>query len=396
MDITVAILAALALVPRPQEIRETGGTCPAAAPAPSFSRQRLFSGFDGRLCKVQPTIATDGKGTAILGFQKLLLTGSDVFYGQYLSRSVDGGRTWSEPVKQSVLEDTREGRFRVARYATVRYAFGAGRWYALGMAQLYENDKVPFQKYVDGRAYGTPIYVALDAAKGEFTGYRTLPFPFEYEMAHPFGQALECDNGEVLQPFTFRPVGAGKKSRCVTVRYAFDGEGMKIVAAGTPVVCDGLARGVGEPSLVRLNGKVYMTIRSDEAGMWCESDDGLAFSEPRAWTWTDGRRIGNRNTQQHWLECGGGLFLAYTREDRNNAHVFRNRAPIYAARFDPAGGGLVQGTEFPLVPELGARLGNFCVAGDGVGSWLVTAEWMQPVGCERYGSDNSIWLVKIK
>ena len=27
------------------------------------------------------TIATDGHGTALLGFQKLLLTGSDVFYG---------------------------------------------------------------------------------------------------------------------------------------------------------------------------------------------------------------------------------------------------------------------------------------------------------------------------
>ena len=29
------------------------------------------------------------------------------------------------------------------------------------------------------------------------------------------------------------------------------------------------------------------------------------------------------------------------------------------------------------------------------GMWLTTAEWMQPAGCEKYGSDNSIWLVKI-
>ena len=64
-----------------------------------FTRQRIFPGFDGRLCKIQPSIATDGKGTTLLGFQKLLLTGSDVFYGQFLSKSVDDGKTWSEPVE---------------------------------------------------------------------------------------------------------------------------------------------------------------------------------------------------------------------------------------------------------------------------------------------------------
>ena len=363
---------------------------------PHFSRQRLFPGFDGKFCKIQPSIATDGKGTAILGFQKLLLSGCDVFYGQYLSKSSDGGKTWSEPVKQAVLEDTAEHGCRVARYGTVRYSFHADRWYAFGMAQLYKSDGGPFQQYVDGRPYGTPIYISLDAEKGVFTGYKTLPFPFEYEMALPFGQALECDNGDMLQPFYFRPIGAGKKSQCVTVRYAFNGDGVRIVATGTPVVRNDLARGVGEPSLARLGGKIYMTVRSDESGMWCESDDGLEFSALRPWTWTDGQAIGNRNTQQHWLRCGGGLFLAYTRKDRNNGHVFRNRAPVYAARFDPLSGGLVRDSEFTLVPELGARLGNFCVADADPGSWLVTAEWMQPVGCERYGSDNSIWFVRIR
>ena len=37
----------------------------------NFTRQRIFPGFDGKLCKIQPSIATDGKGTALLGFQKL-------------------------------------------------------------------------------------------------------------------------------------------------------------------------------------------------------------------------------------------------------------------------------------------------------------------------------------
>ena len=53
-------------------------------------------------------------------------------------------------------------------------------------------------------------------------------------------------------------------------------------------------------------------------------------------------------------------------------------------------------TEQAVVPERGARLGNFTVAsGCGEETWLITAEWMQPKGCEKYGSDNSLWLVKM-
>ena len=27
---------------------------------------------------------------------------------------------------------------------------------------------------------------------------------------------------------------------------------------------------------------------------------------------------------------------------------------------------------------------------------LIAAEWMQPKGCERYGSDNAIWLATVR
>ena len=362
----------------------------------TFTRQRLFPGFDGKYCKVQPTIATDGKGTALLAYQKLLLTGSDVFYGQYMSRSTDGGRTWSEPVALTALKDTREGAFRVTRYATVHYSAQNAKWFALGIAALYADDKHPFQKYVDGKPYVSPIYVSVDAEKGVYTGYKDLPFPLPCEMAMPFGQLLECDGGELIVPFYYRPIGGGKKGRILTVRYAFDGDGLKIVRSGKPIVRDDLSRGLGEPSLARLGGKVYLTLRSDEMGMWCESADGLEFSEPKPWKWAGGGKIGNKNTQQHWVGGDGALFLAYTREDATNGHVFRNRAPVFLARFDPARGGIVKDTERILVPELGARLGNFCVQNIAGESWLVVAEWMQPAGCEKYGADNSLWLVKFR
>ena len=116
-----------------------------------FTRQRLFPGFDGRLCKIQPTIATDGKGTVLVAYQKLLLSGMDVFYGQFMSRSTDGGKSWSEPVELTALKDTHEDGYRVARYATVRYSAANAKWFALGMAQLYLDDNRPFQKYVNAR-----------------------------------------------------------------------------------------------------------------------------------------------------------------------------------------------------------------------------------------------------
>lgn len=67
------------------------------------------------------------------------------------------------------------------------------------------------------------------------------------------------------------------------------------------------------------------------------------------------------------------------------------------SRFDEERKCLIRNSEVILVPELGARLGNFNVIERSKDeSWLITAEWMQPIGCEKYGSDNSIWIAKIK
>ena len=47
------------------------------------------------VCAAQPSIATDGSGTVLLTWQNLLLTGSDVFYGESMARSTDNGRTFA-------------------------------------------------------------------------------------------------------------------------------------------------------------------------------------------------------------------------------------------------------------------------------------------------------------
>ena len=368
-----------------------------------LSRERLLTGFDGKYCKIQPNVTTDWKGTALLTYQRLLLSGSDVFYGQFIAKSSDGGRTWSEPREIARFRDTQEDGCRVARYANVRYAQKSDRWYALGRLQLYANDKVPLHGRVNGRPTGEALFATVDPDRAEVTSCSVLPFPFAYDGVLPFGDPVELADGDLIVPLYFNAEGAQTKKgafsppgKVVCVQYRFKGEGLEVVRAGTPIECPELKRGCGEPSLVQAGGRFYLTVRSDERGMFAESEDGLNFGELRTWCWEDGTPIGNRNTQQHWMALQNGLYLAYTREGALNDHVFRSRAPIFLARFDPARKCLVRSTEFPLVPEYGARLGNFQTISDGRGeSWLITAEWMQPLGCEKYGSDNAIWLVKL-
>ena len=81
----------------------------------------------------------------------------------------------------------------------------------------------------------------------------------------------------------------------------------------------------------------------------------------------------------------------YTRRNGNNDHVFRHRAPLFAARVENMR--LVKDSEFVVVPERGARLGNFDAKTiDASTAVVMAAEWMQPVGCEKYGRDNTIFI----
>jgi len=372
-----------------------------ARPLPyDFTRRRYFSGWDGKMSKSCPAVATDGKGTALMTWQMLQVSGSDVFKGTYMAKSTDGGMTWGDPKAMAALKETRNGKRRVEYTGTPRYSFRNKRWFGLGHSITYEHDGCPLvaSKAVAEKGVDFPIQLFVDAKKGEFTGWRPLPLPFAYSRCLPFGDWVELENGDILVAFYYQEPDPKRVQfyRVVTVRYRFEGENLEVVQAGTPLIGEGYVRGFYEPSLAKLNGRYYLTIRTDEQGLIATSDDGLTFASPEPWRWDDGTPLANRNTQQHWLGCEKGLYLTYTREDATNGHVFRNRAPIYMAWFDPVRNCLVKSTERTLVPELGTRLGNFVCCGAGKdAAWLVTAEWMQPKGCDRYGSDNSIWLVQV-
>ena len=137
-----------------------------------------------------------------------------------------------------------------------------------------------------------------------------------------------------------------------------------------------------------------MTLRNDECGLVAKSVDGLHYTNLQLWKWEDGSVLQNYNTQQHWMPVGDELYLVYTRRAGTNDHVFRHRAPLFAAKVENMR--LVRSSEFVVVGEKGARLGNFGVtAYRETGAIVMAAEWMQPAGCEQYGSDNHIYVAKI-
>ena len=58
---------------------------------------------------------------------------------------------------------------------------------------------------------------------------------------------------------------------------------------------------------------------------------------------------------------------------------------------------VIRDTEVILVPERGARLGNFGITEvSPKETWVTVSEWMQPEGVEQYGSDGSVYVAKIK
>ncbi|MFN0197923.1 MAG: hypothetical protein ACKVT0_14350 [Planctomycetaceae bacterium] len=182
----------------------------------------------------------------------------------------------------------------------------------------------------------------------------------------------------------------------------FDGTKLTFVEIGNGLSLPG-GRGFAEPSLTKFGDWYYLTLRNDKYAAVARSRDGLHFEEPKPWTFDDGKELGSYNTQAHWVTHGDGLFLAYTRKGANNDHVFRHRAPLFIARVDPERMVVVRDTERILVPQRGARLGNFGVTiVNEHETWVTVTEWMQTWGPNiiipvdnKYGADNSIYVAKI-
>lgn len=378
-----------------------------AGDAPGFDIQldTVSSGFDKKTCWVHPRAgAIPGKTpSVVLTMQKLLLTGSDVFFALNEMRTDDLGKTWRGPTEHTETLGRREEPDGVIVGACdfwPKWHAKSGKLLGIGHTVRYTDNKV---MHVRRRETAYSVY---NPQKRTWTAWDTIALPDTkkfYNAGAGCVQRLDLPNGDILLPIYF--IGEGEKFEKVTVlRCRFDGSKLTFVEQGNVLALD-TDRGLAEPSLTRFRGRYYLTLRHDKAGYVSTSDNGLHFTEPKKWTWDDGSDSGNYNTQQHWVTHDDALFLVYTRRGANNDHVFRHRAPLFIGRVDPEKLCVLRATERVLVPQRGARLGNFGVTEVSENeTWVTVAEWMQTTPpnpydftkCMKYGSDNAVFAARIQ
>ena len=352
-----------------------------------IERIAVRSGYDNKRCLAHARCCF-APGLALATAQYLDVTGCDLFGGLQSALSFDGGATWTDFEPQAGLAPRREGELvTVGCDATPLYHKKTGRILLLGHTARYADGK---KSPVSGER-GT-FWSVFDPVSREFSPMRILKMPGGYEnCGNGSGQSVELDNGDILVPVYFAKSGETRYSSAV-MRCAFDGSELTLLEIGAPLDFP-VARGIYEPSVIRFGDGFYITARNDECGLVAESRDGLNYTGLRLWRWEDGSVLQNYNTQQHWMILSDGLYLVYTRRGAANGHVFRHRAPLFAARVKDMK--LIRDSETVIVEERGARLGNFSVAPCPGGAAVMAAEWMQPIGCEKYGSDNTVWLSRV-
>jgi hypothetical protein len=376
---------------------------PALAQEFEIKLEKVRSGYDGATCWVHARAgAIPGQTpSVVLTMQKLLLTGSDVFYALNEMRTDDLGQTWKGPTEHmESLGRRNEPRGVVVVPADFwpKWHAGSGKMLGIGHTARYLENKVMAD------APRQTVYSVYDSAQRVWTPWATVDMPNEprfYSAGAGSVQRVDLPNGDLLVPIYFGAKGE-KFHKVAVMRCRFDGRVLRVVEIGNELAVNE-KRGLAEPSIARHGGMFYLTVRHDDRGYVAKSKDGLHFGPLQDWRWDDGSELGNYNTQQHWVMHTDGLYLVYTRRGANNDHIFRHRAPLFMARVDAATMRVIRATEKTLVPQRGARLGNFGVTGvSAQETWVTVTEWMQTWGPNfvmkpdnPYGSDNTLWAARI-
>lgn len=375
----------------------------AGDPPCEIKLETVTKGYDGKTCWVHPRAGAipGSTPTVVMTMQKLLLTGSDVFYALNHTSSSDFGKTWTPLVEHDKTLGRRnepDGTIVAACDFTPKFHAKSGKLLGIGHTVRYSGDKVIHDR---PRESSFSVY---DPKTATWTPWAMLEMPDEakfYNSGAGCVQRVDLENGDILLPIYFKAKG-DKYYRVTVLRCSFDGTMLRYVSQSNDLGLES-GRGIYEPSLIQCAGRHFLTLRNDTAGYVSVSDDGQTFSAPKKWCWTTGGDIGNYNTQQHWVTHSGRLFLVYTRKGANNDHVFRHRAPLFMAEVDQTTLTVKRETEQVLVPERGARLGNFgvCEVSENE-TWITVAEWMQKNGPDyiikpdnKYGADNSVYAARI-
>lgn len=367
----------------------------------------IIRGYDRKTCWVQARAGAipTKPGCVVLTMQKLLLTGSDVFYELNELRTDDGGETWSGPIAHKDTlgrHDVSPGVEKVICDFSPQWHHASGTLLGTGHTALYLNNVIMTENAPRHVAYS--VY---DFEKRTWIPWDTMEMPKEdifFNCGAGCTQRWDCQDGTILLPI-YANYKDNPFSQVVVVRCGFDGSKLTYLEHGNFLERNE-NRGYAEPSIARFHGRYYLTIRHDLRGYVSVSDDGLHWAEPKEWCFDHGLPLGNYNTQQHWVVGPEALYLVYTRNAGWNDHVFRNRAPLFMAEVDTNTLRVKRNTERIVVPDRGARLGNFNVTPiNETETWIIAAEWMQndnvghgEIGaefCEQYGSDNTIWAARI-
>ena len=362
-------------------------------------------------CWVQTRAGVFPDGRAIMTSQPLLLNGDDVFYGLSCFFSNDKDKNWTGPFKQPELQrrSTKNDMEIVISDSTPAFHKQSGKMLLTGHTVIYDNDKIMASPCPRHSAYSV-----FDETTQSWGGFKLLEIPNSdstfFSCGSGCGQRVDLSDGIILLPVYYM----SHKQACdpyhncyksTMLRCTFDGQDMEYLEHGNSLSIT-QARGLYEPSLYEFNGRYFLTLRNDIKGYVALSDDGLNYCDPIPWCFDDGKEIGNYNTQQHWLSIGDKLYLVYTRKGASNDHVFRHRGPLFIAQVDTKRLCLIKKTEQIIIPERGARMGNFgCLQVNKNEAWVVVSEWMQNATagfgragvehCMKYGSNNSILIAKV-
>ncbi len=382
----------------------------AASVAYRLTREVPTRLYDGERCWCHPragVVPGGGKAGAprvVMTMNTLNVSGSDVFKGMFDLRTDDLGKNWSKPrVVDSLAPryETIGGQKRPVALSDCwpTWHAASGKLLGTGHTVVY----TPEWKVAHDRPRQT-AYSVYDPAADQWSTWRTMEMPagpkFENAGAGCI-QRYDLADGSILLPIYFSPPNSNSK---VTVaRCTFDGQTLQFQEHGNEMHIDDKTRGLHEPSLTQFQGEFFLTIRNDKRGFVARSRDGLQFEPMQTWKFDDGADLGNYNTQQHWVTHHDALFLVYTRRGANNDHVFRHRAPLFMAQVEPRTLRVIRQTEQVLVPERGARLGNFGVTHvNEHETWVTVSEWMQTWGPNyvmpvdnKYGADGSVHVARI-
>ena len=324
--------------------------------------------FDGEKCwchpraGIIPGVGEKGNPRVVMTMNILDLVGSDIFKGMFGLHTNNLAKDWTEPTEMKNLAPRFEIIGGVKRPVAASDFWP--KWHAASKTLLGIGHTVvytPDWKVTNPRPRHTS-YSTYNVQLGEWDEWRKLEMPDEEKFSNSGAgcvQRYDLEDGTILLPISFLP--PGKNSRVTVCKCSFDSKALKYQTHGTELELNDKTRGLGEPSLTRFNGEFFMTIRNDKKGFVARSRDGLHFEKYKSWKFDDGTELGSYNTQQHWVTHSDGLFLVYTRRGAKNDHVFRHRAPLFIAQVDPEKLCVVRKTEQILVPERGARLGNFGV-----------------------------------